>query len=735
MPWGLLITTVLFFGFGLLHLSLPGPYGDEVIQAAPAARVAAWTIPAANGPIPTSSIVLFGHVWPFMTLPYLGPIKTYILALSFSIFGPSIEVTRATTLTGAFIGLVFLYLFARSTFNRLTAELSVILVGLDPSFLVFARDDWGPVAFAFAAKMAGLYFFARWWRRPRRSLEAILAGFAFGTGLSHKADFAWLLLAGLPVSLIAYRGYRRAASVGGALLVAGFIVGAAPLLYYNVRSGWLTWSAPGESLIRSLGPNASVLSQVSALRQLLLANVSQRWAVLSLVLAGRGVTEYIVGPGPDKVLVSLPWRPASASFSLVSPLAHIAGAKLTVQEGLLILAVSVAILASVRRSSSEPVRLMLTCLAMAGLVFAQIAVTPAATGPHHSIAVYPFTQLMISYGISLISYTVDWHPFALPPLPWRSSWIDLGRALIFFVPLGLVLIVSLCDLGQLTWFEQRLAQTGGHGYWSDAIDAAAAYLEKYHPDQYIETLDWGLRDQLIILFQGNVSVGFWGPGRAVADELKAELAADRHVFVLHTPDWTLFKDARTRFISQLSDPHLGPVRIREFRGHSDTPSVVVVEIPRGRFTRLIPQLGSAEITPPSGDVPAIGVRRVSVEGVTQEALLAHLDSKITYRNIQIPPNSRLVFATAIDPTCSATSAGAKFEVDLRAQSGKSRVFLRSMEPRRNSDDRAWLTGWVDLDPWAHERVDISFVTAPVGADSTCAWALWADPVLGTFGDE
>lgn len=739
IPWGLAITTVLFLGFGLHHLSLPGPYGDEVIQAAPAAHIAAGTLPVAKPPLPSNSLILFDRVWPFMTLSYLGPVKTYLLAATFAIFGVSVGVMRVTTLFSGLLGVYFLYLFSREVFNRLTAEIVVLLVGIDTSYLVFSRDDWGPIAIGFAAKMCGLYFFARWWHHSKARLAPFLVGLAFGIGMSHKADFAWFLLAGVPVALLLYRTDRRIFTIGSVFVSVGFLVGAAPLLYYNVSSGWATWTSPGDSFFQSLPMSGPITMLGVAIADLFMTNLQHRWALLTLVLDGRGVTEYVVGSAPSYVSFVLQKSSLVSGYPTTTLNTTLGFLKLTTEEILVVLSLALVAAAARMRESLRLVRPWVACLMATVLIFAQVVITPAATGPHHSIAIYPFPQLMIAFGLSQVPslFSMFLRRQERLSLPVHSRRARYRYAAVFGLALsvGLFGVVLGCDVGQLIQFERGLDRTGGHGYWSDAIDQAANYIQQRYPNKYVETLDWGLRDQLVVLFGGHVPVGFWAADANVAAELDAELAAGRHVFVLHTAPWTLFKTERSQFMSQLNDPRLGPLDIRRFSGRAQSPSVVVVAIPERHETSLLRRFPAAAVVPPAGNAPQVGLRQVTIRGVRHDAILAHPLSTVTYAGITIPMNSRLTFATGIDPSCMAASAGARFEVDVRSPRGMDLVFSRSMQPKSNPADRYWQTGSVSLDGWANQNVDISFVTKPINGDYSCAWSLWGDPELNSYNRE
>src|SRR5262249_52036739 len=118
------------------------------------------------------------------------------------------------------------------------AVIAGILLGLDPSFLFFSVWELGSVVPSFVCRFAGFFFALAWWRK-RRGVWLFLAGFAFGLGFFNKVDFVLILL-GSGISLLAiYRKelvtpFRRSPK-SLAMPVVGFVIGAAPALWYSDR--------------------------------------------------------------------------------------------------------------------------------------------------------------------------------------------------------------------------------------------------------------------------------------------------------------------------------------------------------------------------------------------------------------------------------------------------------------------------------------------------------------------
>ena len=174
-----------------------------------------------------------------MILSYLGALKTWVYDAVFIVFPPGpISLRLPTLLAGAAtVWLFFLLLFRVA--GRASAWLGALLLATDPSFLLNETIDFGPVAFHHLLKMGALLLILRF-VDSRRILYLAIAFFFFGLAMWDKALYTWSLVglgcATAAVYPAAVRRHVNAKAAGWAL--AGFVLGAAPLIVYNIAGNW-----------------------------------------------------------------------------------------------------------------------------------------------------------------------------------------------------------------------------------------------------------------------------------------------------------------------------------------------------------------------------------------------------------------------------------------------------------------------------------------------------------------
>src|SRR5215207_588165 len=75
MMLSLLVIAALFVTVGAQYLTMPGPQGDELLQAVPAARFLNPDRSLYRSEV-SAAIEILGRQWPVVAMPYLGAVKS-----------------------------------------------------------------------------------------------------------------------------------------------------------------------------------------------------------------------------------------------------------------------------------------------------------------------------------------------------------------------------------------------------------------------------------------------------------------------------------------------------------------------------------------------------------------------------------------------------------------------------------------------------------------------------------
>jgi hypothetical protein len=226
--WGHLaaaIPALCFCTIGCTLIPYPGIQNDEALFA-----------PAIYGqPGMAYEVSLLGIRIPLMVMSYVGALKSWLYAIIFAVWHPSVWSTRIpVVLIGAATVWLFYLLLAKISGIR-AAVIGSAILATDCLFLLTTCFDWGPVAIQHLLVVAAMLLFVRF--HESGSAKVLAAGaFCLGLGFWDKAIFAWSI-AGLAAACLAVcpRALMRRFSLRHAgIAAASFVVGALPLVIYNV---------------------------------------------------------------------------------------------------------------------------------------------------------------------------------------------------------------------------------------------------------------------------------------------------------------------------------------------------------------------------------------------------------------------------------------------------------------------------------------------------------------------
>lgn len=231
--WGLI---GLFLLLSCWYLNLPGLNFDECIGAAPAVAFleGSGIEPMQINP---SIIQVFGRPLPLMVMTYIGPVKTILHILTYSVFGISAGTTRLLPVL-CVLGALFVLM---TVVNQQTGvgDRTLALLAVHPAVTIYLTRDVAPAAFAVLALSVVLWGFFKY-RDTGKFKFFILSALFSGFGVSHKVDFIWVVFS---LTLAAFLIYRIRLSISQMWRLTGvFLLGAAPIVAFNLA----TWGLTGQ---------------------------------------------------------------------------------------------------------------------------------------------------------------------------------------------------------------------------------------------------------------------------------------------------------------------------------------------------------------------------------------------------------------------------------------------------------------------------------------------------------
>jgi hypothetical protein len=293
-----------------------------------------------------------------------------------------------------------------------------------------------------------------------------------------------------------------------ALSALAFLLGALPLVIYNVNNRFATFRS-----------NTSYdAHDVPGKARLLLATADSR------ALFGWLVNEDWQTPAPHV--------PDDAMQTASAKISAIAGRP---RHNLLLYAFIAALLLTPFARGAALRAILFALIAMA-IAWAQMAVTANAGGSvHHAILLWPLPQMVIAISFAAASRR-------------------LGRAGVPALA-AVVAIMMLSGLLVTNEYFYLMIRNGGAQNWTDAIFRLSDYMKGTSPDK-VFCADWGIMDSLRLLNRGKLPlrVGTDLVSKATANQGEREtlmkaLAAPGSVFISHTKEFEFFQGNHERLVN------------------------------------------------------------------------------------------------------------------------------------------------------------------------------------------
>lgn len=503
---------LLYAGLAFYQMDLPGFYYDEALDLPPALQL------AQGRPVvlmPTDpGVSLVGLTLPTMILDYLGTVNTYLTLPFFVVIGASWMIVRWVQIAIGLVIVALSYSLARMWFGAPVAALAALLVAVNPSFIFWSRMGFSVTSVMNVCALGSLIVITRWLHHHDDRRWA-WAGLWLGLGLWAKFLFLWWInaLAAVYV-LLRWRGWWPGPWRAWAWGMLGFIVGAAPLLYYNLRTGQ-TYTLLVDAL-RS--PTAYGVNNANVIE-----NLRAAWEQFRIFLDG----SYFWYNGEIQqnpwafgifllslaIVIALLWRrppsPPAARRASSSEGEQFGGAAM--------------------RGANRRRRALVVAIIIAAIVV-QSAFTVSGIWATHLFILVPFVQIIVA----LAAVSV-WRAARARSTLLRSVAAGFSALLLFGVFAG--------DLGATVHYHAELARTGGYGRFSDAIYALADHLDQ-NGLSAPAALDWGLEKNLLILTNGRVEpVEIFGysaePDEGFRERVLASLC-DGCAFITVDPRYAVF---------------------------------------------------------------------------------------------------------------------------------------------------------------------------------------------------
>lgn len=341
------ICVLSFAGIGCALIPFPGIQNDEALFA-----------PAIYGQAGMAyEVSVFGIRIPLMVMSYVGALKSWLYAIVFSFWQPSVWSTRVpVVLIGAATVWLFYLLLARISSAR-AAVIGAAILATDSLFLLTTCFDWGPVALQHLLLVSSMLLFVRF--HESGSTKALAAGaFCLGLGLWDKAVFVWSIAGLAAACLAACRPalVRRFSLRRLGIAAASLIVGALPLLIYNVAHP-----------LQTAKENASQAG----------LNVAGRLSVLIHSLDGSALFGYLVQAPPD-----------GPSFS---------------QRNLMAWAVAASLLALPFLWRTSARSAMLFAAVFLAVAWSAMIFSGGGGSAHHTALLWPMPQLLVAVTMAEVS--------------------------------------------------------------------------------------------------------------------------------------------------------------------------------------------------------------------------------------------------------------------------------------------------------------------------------------------
>jgi hypothetical protein len=450
---------------------------------------------------------------PIMMMSYLGTLKSWIYAPIVGTFGTGVSALRDPMLLAGVASVWLFYLLLRRIAGERAAVIGCGLLAVDSLYLLTICFDWGPVALQHLVLIGGMLLLVRFYQQ--RGALALAGGwFLLGLAMWDKALAIWMLsgigIAGIltfPRQIFAVTTFRRVL-----ISVGAFVLGALPLVVYNVR----------EPLATFRGNISYETGDIPGKARLLLATAD------SSALFGWLANEdwQTKTPHQPKGLI----QTASAGISTFAS---------RPRHNLTLWAFGLALLLTPLARGNAGRAILFALIAML-IGWLQMAVTVNAGGSvHHTILLWPFPQIVIGVSLAAASRRL------------RSAGIPAVAAVLILLMVSGALVTN-------EYFTLTIRNGGGPN-WTEAVFRLSDYMKAVSSGD-VFCVDWGIFDSLRLLNHGKLKLRV-GSDPIAKRELTGEdreflqrmIADPGHVFINHTKPFEFFVGVNAKLVKYAAD--------------------------------------------------------------------------------------------------------------------------------------------------------------------------------------
>jgi hypothetical protein len=544
------LAVIVYLALALYQYRLPGLYYDEAADVIPAMQL------IQGEPVSLlrdTGIHLFGRDFPVMIGDYWGVTSTYAVLPFFVLFGVDVFAIRIFPILACALAVAGSYQLGRRLFDPWVGAAMAMLLAVSPTFIFWSRVGIYVIAHIVAITLGILLLYLSWRQCPRW-WKLLPMGFLAGLGLTTKLLFVWFFIAvpfaylmvlmfdwlttrpeNLREFVVAHlKKYLPVRQWQDLLLVGGgFLIGAFPVLYYNLMSRGSYY------LLRSnFGETERGVDNFA-----ILENIRTQLGEMRIFLDG-GYFWFLGGV-------------------FTNPLSTLVVGVSTI--GL----VGLTLLPEYRRYQRTLVFFLSYSVAIFLLSCFSISILAAT----HLFILLPLPQVAVA-------------AFAVLGSRALLSRISDNRQLRLAVPSLIMLLLAgyiALDVRADVRYHRALDETGGLTSFSDAIYPLAEYLDSSgYAAPY--AIDWGVRTSVVILTEGRVMPlevfeQTPDPGPAFDQAIEAALAGDEPIFVSQTEDSAAFP--RIQRLRQLTtDNGYELVLDQVFASRNGVPAYYVFRVER-----------------------------------------------------------------------------------------------------------------------------------------------------------